>query len=109
MGNRLPRVLSGSTVSGTHAVVVSEVLAGARDLHEQGVIERLFQQFRIEHVNEADSALSIELLRRYRLRHGVGWLDCLVAATCLRLSLSVATLNDKHFSAFEELRVIRPY
>jgi hypothetical protein len=41
--------------------------------------------------------------------HGVGWPDCLIAATCIRLGLPLVTLNDKHFRAIRGLRVVRPY
>ncbi len=47
--------------------------------------------------------------KRYSLSHGVGWPDCLIAATALRLGLPVVTLNDKRFKVFKGLRVVRPY
>ena len=94
---------------GTHVVVVAEVLGGARDGREQNAIERLFLEFRVLTVDGLDSTRSLELFRRYRLSHGVGWLDCLIAATCLRRGLPIATLNDRHFSVFHDLRAFRPY
>jgi len=93
----------------THAVVVAEVLIGARDAHEQREIDRLFHAFAVHHPNEADSALSLDLMRQSRLSSGVGWLDCLITATATRLNLAIATLNDRHFSVFRSLTTIRPY
>lgn len=106
------RYLDGLRQAGTlatHVVVVAEVLTGARSTQEQQEIDRLFQAFRLYHIQEADSLLSLDLLRQFRLSNGVGWLDCLVAATALRLGLPVATLNDRHFTIFQALTVVRPY
>ena len=93
----------------TSAVVAAEVLIGARDLREQREVDRLLADFRIEHIEPADCALSLDLLRRHRLSSGVGWLDCLIAATAMRLNVPVATLNERHFAAIAGLTVNRPY
>ena len=93
----------------THVVVVAEVLSGARDRREQDTIQRFFSEFRIHLIDPQDAQRSVDLLTRHRLSHGVGWLDCLIAATALRLQSPIATLNDKHFAAFENLTVDRPY
>jgi predicted nucleic acid-binding protein len=93
----------------TNVVVAAEVLAGARDLREQREIDHLLSGFRIEPIGETDSALSLDLLRQHRLARGIGWLDCLIAATAIRMQLPVATLNDRHFSAIAGLKVHRPY
>lgn len=93
----------------THAVVVAEVLTGARNLAEQRAILELFGAFQIVPVTEQDSGQSLRLLARFRLSHHTGWHDCLIASACLRLDLQVATLNDKHFRAIPGMRVVRPY
>ena len=93
----------------THVVVVAEVLAGARNLQELIEIDRAVKIFRVVPISAEDSIASLELYKRHRLVDGVGWLDCLMAATCLRESLPIATLNDRHFRAFDGLRVMRPY
>jgi predicted nucleic acid-binding protein len=51
----------------------------------------------------------LDLLAGFRLSHGVGWPDCLIAATAIRLGRPVATTNVKHFTPFPNLQVIRPY
>jgi predicted nucleic acid-binding protein len=93
----------------TSAVAAAEVLIGARDLREQREIDRLLADFHIEHIDPADCAVSLDLLRRHRLSAGVGWLDCLIAATAMRLGVPVATLNERHFSTIAGLTVNRPY
>lgn len=67
------------------------------------------REFHMHVVSESDCSDALNFLRRFRLSHGVGWHDCLIAATCLRKRLPVATLNDKHFSVFDDLEIVRPY
>jgi tRNA(fMet)-specific endonuclease VapC len=93
----------------THVVVVAEVLAGARNREELVEIDRAVKLFRLLPIDGEDSLASLDLYKRHRLKDGVGWLDCLIAATCLRTSLPIATLNERHFEVFEKLRVVRPY
>jgi predicted nucleic acid-binding protein len=93
----------------THVVCVAEVLTGARDGREQRELQRLFADFQVVHLVAEDSVRSIELLAAHRLAHGIGWPDCLIAATAERAALPVATLNDRHFAVIPGLRVVRPY
>ena len=93
----------------THVAVVAEVLAGAFNRREQNTIDQLFKSFTVLPFNEADAAVSIDLLKLYRLSHGVGWIDCIIVATAMRHGVAVATMNVKHFAAIPNLQVIRPY
>ena len=93
----------------THAVAAGELLIGARDRLEQQQIDRFLSTFTVLPSNEADALAAIDYVRRFRLSHGVGLLDCLMGATCVRISSPIATLNSKHFLPFPNLHVIRPY
>jgi predicted nucleic acid-binding protein len=93
----------------THVVVAAEVLEGARDSREQAALKAFFADFETVLANEADSLLSLDLLAGFRLSHGVGWPDCLIAATAIRIGRPVATTNVKHFTPFPNLQVVRPY
>ena len=93
----------------THATVVGELLMGIRDKKELQALDELLRPFFILHPTDADSSSSLGLLRQFKLSHGTGYLDCLIAATALRMNLSIATTNDKHFRPIPGLQVIRPY
>ena len=93
----------------THIIVAAEVLTGARDRREQDAILHALREFQMHVVSEPDCSDALNSLVQFRLSNGVGWHDCLIAATCLRKRLPVATLDDKHFGVFEDLEVIRPY
>src|SRR5215211_5877041 len=74
----------------THVVVLAELVEGARDLKEQTALRAFLSGFDVVAPTEADALLSIDLLAGFRLSHGVGWPDCLIAATALRLGRAVA-------------------
>ena len=93
----------------THPVVVAEVLTGARNRQEQEAVDVLFSRFKVIELSADDVSASLDLVRAHRLRWGVGWLDCLIAATALRMGLPVAALNIKHFSVLGDLILQRPY
>ena len=93
----------------THMIVAAEALTGARDRRDQDVIIHALREFQMHVVSESDCSDALNSLMQFRLSDGVGWHDCLNPATCLRKRLPVATLNDKHFSVFDDLEVARPY
>jgi predicted nucleic acid-binding protein len=103
------QAMQASTGLITSSIVVAEALSGARNLVEQREIDRLLSAFRVVRFEPADCDLSIALLRQLKLSHGIGWHDCLIAATAIRLNLPVATLNDRHFRPVPGLQVRRPY
>jgi predicted nucleic acid-binding protein len=90
-------------------VVQAEVLSGARDRRHLTMLDAALADLRRYTVKTADMSTTIGLVRDYTLAHGIGWPDCLIAATCLRLSLPLVTLNDKHFKSIRGLSVLRPY
>jgi predicted nucleic acid-binding protein len=90
-------------------VTAAELLAGARSAREQELIEQELLLYRILWLQEPISRLGLEWYRRFRLRYGVGFLDCLIGATALSYDLTLATLNERHFAPLPDLRVERPY
>ena len=92
-----------------HPAAEAEVLVGARDRDELELLRELLGRFRRVRVTTDDFDHCLAFVRRLTLSHGVGWPDCLIAATALRLSVPVVTINDKHFRAIRGLRVVRPY
>lgn len=92
-----------------HPVSVVELLDGARSKNAEQQAVKLINNFPRLAVKPRDFDACIELMLQVRLAHGVGWADCLIAATCLRVGLPLVTLNDKHFRAVRRLRVVRPY
>jgi predicted nucleic acid-binding protein len=77
-----------------HPVVFAEVLSGARDARHLRAIDRSLVEIPLLRVKPDDFVVALDLLRTHRLAAGIGWPDCLIAASALRLRLPVVTLND---------------
>ncbi len=92
-----------------HTVVVAELYTGAGTKADFKAIDALVVTTEPVAPSEHDLAVSLKLLRRHLPSSGVEWHDCLLAATALRLTCPVATLNEKHFRVIKGLKVIRPY
>lgn len=92
-----------------HPVSAAEMLVGARDQPNMLETLRFLASFHRLIVKPSDHERCLLLVAEYRLSHGIGWPDCLIAATCIRLALPLVTLNDKHFRPIRGLRVVRPY
>jgi predicted nucleic acid-binding protein len=91
-----------------HPVVEAELLCGARDAAHLREITTLLDLMPRVAIKNADMTAAIGLLRTHYLSQKIGWADCVIAATCLRLGLRLATLNAKHFRVIRGLRTQQP-
>ncbi len=87
----------------------AELLAGCRNQREQRAVERELNLYTVAWVDETISQAAFDLYKRFHLSHGVGFLDCLIAATAIRHGYRLATLDLKHFSALSSVQAERPY
>lgn len=92
-----------------HPVSEAELLVGACNRFDLRRLEVRIAHLRRVRVESIDFDHCIAFVRRFGLSHGVGWPDCLIAATAIRLGVPLVTLNDKHFKVFKGLKVRRPY
>jgi predicted nucleic acid-binding protein len=91
------------------AVTAAELVEGCRNRQEIRKLDRELRRYNLAWITEAQSQLADRWHRRFRLSHGVGYLDSLIGAAAFSLGATVATLNDKHFRALPGLEVIRPF
>ncbi len=92
----------------THPIVVAECYHGARNKTGEDRVVRFLNQIPMVEVQQADFLDALAMLRQYRLSHGVGFNDCLIAATAKRLTMPVLT-RDRDFALFDPVAVRRPY
>jgi predicted nucleic acid-binding protein len=92
-----------------HPVVSFELFDGLTRQAEIGETVLIITTLRRLPVRDGDFTVALELFNQYRLRSGIEWPDCMLAATALRLAIPIATLNSRHFSVIPRLKVIRPY
>ena len=93
----------GSANIGVSVITKAELFYGARDKTELSKIERHVTLCQCYGLNDAISALFIELMQRYSLSHKVSIPDMLIAATAISNDLKLYTLNTKDFKFIPEL------
>jgi len=93
----------------TSVITAAELIAGCRNRAEQRKIERELQVYTPVWLDQDISQEALDLYRRFYLSHGIGFHDCLIAATAIRRKYRVATLNLKHFKIFSNIKANRPY
>ncbi len=82
-----------------------ELLIGSRDKAELQKIERFIARFEVLWIDPLISSQSVNLIRQYRLSHGLLLADSLIAATALTLNLPLLTKNQRDFQFIEGLRL----
>lgn len=93
----------------TSVITAAELVAGCRNRAEQRNIDRELKMYTLVWLDEDISQNALDLYRRFYLSHGIGFHDCLIAATAMRRNYRVATLNLKHFRIFLKVKANRPY
>lgn len=95
---RAEQWLVGQTNLGISRGVWLEVLDGVLNKVEQQRTIRLLRDFELVEMTTTDMDWATKMLLHYRLSHGVGMMDCLIAAPAYRLQLPLFTQNLKHFA-----------
>jgi predicted nucleic acid-binding protein len=85
------------SVLATSAVTQMELLVGSRNKQEQDDIEKFLSRFQIMKVTGPASDLAVDLLRRYRLSHGLLIADALIAATAAVLDAPLISKNQRDY------------
>ncbi|HEY9297796.1 MAG TPA: type II toxin-antitoxin system VapC family toxin [Phormidium sp.] len=83
-----------------------ELMVGCRHKSEQQVIERFLSRFEVIHVNESISNQAVELLRQYRLSHGLLIPDALIAATALVTGYPLLSKNQSDYRFIQGLNLL---
>ncbi|MGB9889902.1 MAG: type II toxin-antitoxin system VapC family toxin [Anaerolineae bacterium] len=85
-----------------------ELIVGCRNKRELRALERFLAHFRVIPVNPQISSTAVELLRQYRLSHGLLIADALIAATALFLEIPLLTKNQSDYRFVSGLQLL-PY
>lgn len=83
-------------------------MVGCQNKAELRVLDHFLNRFQIIKLNAKISDTAIDLLRRYRLSHGLLIADCLIAATALSLDSAFATKNQRDYRFIAGLQLL-PY
>ena len=85
-----------------------ELIVGLRTKAELRALENFLSRFQIIPLNEQTSILATDLLRRYRLSHGLLIADAIIAATALSRNVSFITKNQRDYRFITGLNLL-PY
>lgn len=92
----LKNIRASSTLA-ISVVTQMELLIGVRNKTELGALDKFLKQFQILPLDEAASDQSVELLRLYRLSHGLLIADSLIAATALVRGVPLISKNQRDY------------
>jgi predicted nucleic acid-binding protein len=90
------------------AITQMELIVGARNKNELRIIEKFLRRFLVIKVNESISDTAVDLVRKYRLSHGLLIPDALIAATAIAVGEPLATKNRRDYQFIAGL-TLHPY
>ncbi|MBU1340280.1 MAG: type II toxin-antitoxin system VapC family toxin [Proteobacteria bacterium] len=88
------------------AVTQMELIIGCRNKKELKSLEHFLQRFEIISLNEQISDTAADLLKTYRLSHGLLIADALIAATAIVTNTQLISKNQKDYRFIEELDLL---
>jgi predicted nucleic acid-binding protein len=89
-------------------VTQMELLIGCRNQRELQTLEKFLLRFQVLKLNEPVSDKAVDLLRQYRLSHGLLIADALIAATAISLSVPLVSKNQRDYRFIDGLNLL-PY
>jgi len=87
-------------------VTQMELIVGCQSKAELRTIDRFLNRFQIVKLNEQISDAAVDLLRRYRVSHGLLIADSLIAATALSLDARFVTKNQRDYRFIAGLQLL---
>jgi predicted nucleic acid-binding protein len=89
-------------------VTQMELIVGCTNKADLRKVENFLKQFSIIKIDQDISDKSVELLKLYRLSHGLLIADSLIAATAIVWDYPLATKNQRDYRFIQELKLL-PY
>jgi tRNA(fMet)-specific endonuclease VapC len=89
--------------------VALELIQGCRGAADARTVGRLLAPLTVVWPDASDCESARREFPRSHLRHGVGILDALIAATAIGLDATLCTFNVRHYRAFPRLKLESPY
>lgn len=88
------------------AVTAAELIQGSFDRENLEVVKKTLKLLPQIQFNSAISELAIELLMKYKLSHGLLFLDALIAASAMVKKKILVTANIKDFKFISRLELV---
>ena len=94
---------------GLNGFTIFEIYEGARNKAEINHLKKKLSEYPVFWPSENDFNNSQDMFTEFKLSHGLGVIDILIAQTAIGLDLPLYTMNKKHFEPINELKVVIPY
>lgn len=91
---------------GMSSVTYMELMVGALNKREAGIIKKAFSDFEIVEISEAISTRARNLVENYAKSHGLLIPDALIAASALELQMPLFTANIRDFRFIPDLSLV---
>jgi predicted nucleic acid-binding protein len=98
--------LAGQRQLAVSAVTQMELIVGCRNKADLRTVQRFLARFEIVPLNPHVSDTAVELLRRYRLSHGLLVADALIAATAAWLNVPLLSKNKRDYRFIKEVELL---
>ena len=86
-----------------------ELYQGCQNKREADGVTKLLRTFLIVWPSPLDCDAAMRNFAVLKLSHGIGLLDCLIAACAVERSTVLYSFNVRHFAAYPGLTVERPF
>ena len=90
------------------SITQMELIIGCRNKKELHSLEQFMERFFILRLDEQISDAALDLLKQYRLSHGLLIPDAFIAATAIISDLSFVSKNQRDYRFIKDLRLL-PY
>ena len=91
---------------GMSSVTYMELMVGALNKREVGIIKKAFSDFELIEISEPISTKARNLIEKFSKSHGLQIPDALIAATALELGVPLCTANLKDFQFIPDLQLV---
>lgn len=96
------------SVLAVSVITQMELIVGCRNKVELRNTERFLRRFLVLKLNDQICDTALELLRRYRLSHGLVIADALIASTALTMEQPLVSKNQRDYHFIRGLQLL-PY
>lgn len=97
----------GKSVAAVSSVTQMELIVGCRNKTELKHLDKFLEEFEIINLNYEITQKAIELLKEYKLSHGLLIADSMIAATSMILDAPLLTKNQKDFKFIKGLKLLK--
>lgn len=96
-----------TSITAISSITEMELIVGCRNKNELRQLEKFLEDFEIINLNYEITQKAIELLKEYKLSHGLLIADSFIAASALILDSPLLTKNQKDFRFIKGLKLLK--